>query len=68
MLTGVDETVWCGLATDVHLGTEDGWTVLRPVEAAPAGRSAGGAPAVASVVHPGVGEVDAEALDARTEG
>ena len=66
VLTGVDRTVWCGVATQVHLGTDEGWTVLRPVDAPTAGRSASGATVADPVRHPGVGEVDAAALAART--
>jgi hypothetical protein len=67
VLTGVDRTVWCGVATDVHVATDDGWQVVRPVEAPVRGRSSGGDP-LGFAVEVAVGEADAEAQGARTEG
>jgi DNA gyrase subunit A len=39
LLTGTDALLWCGVATDLHLGGEDG-AVLRPVDV-PESRRAG---------------------------
>jgi DNA gyrase subunit A len=61
VLTGVDRTVWCGLASDVHVGGPEGWSVLRPVDAPERGRSAGGDP-VGDPVDVAIGEMDGEAL------
>lgn len=67
VLTGVDATVWCGVATHVHLSSDDGWSVVRPVDAPQRGRSSGGDP-LGFAVDRAVGETDAEELAARTTG
>ncbi|MFT5564090.1 MAG: hypothetical protein ACI970_000813, partial [Myxococcota bacterium] len=55
-------TMWCGVASDVHLGGSDGWTVVRPEQLPQRPRSAIGDPVTSTLLHPGVGEVDATAL------
>ncbi len=67
VLTGVDATVWCGVATHVHLSGDDGWSVVRPVDAPQRGRSSAGDPLGFTVEH-AVGETDADELAARTTG
>ena len=67
VLTGVEETRWCGVATHVHIAGDDGWSVVRPVDAPARGRSSGGDPLGFGVEH-AVGETDAEELAARTAG
>jgi DNA gyrase subunit A len=62
VLTGVEATMWCGVASDVHLGGSDGWTVVRPEQLPQRPRSAIGDPVTSTLLHPGVGEVDATAL------
>jgi DNA gyrase subunit A len=62
VLTGVEDTMWCGVASDVHLGGSDGWTVVRPEQLPQRPRSAIGDPVTSALLHPGVGEVDATAL------
>jgi DNA gyrase subunit A len=65
VLTGVEATRWCGIATHVHIAGDDGWSVVRPVDAPARGRSSGGDP-MGFAVERAVGEVDAEELAART--
>jgi hypothetical protein len=52
---GASPLAWCGAATDLHVPTADGWTLLR-AELVPLGRRTGGAtqpgPAVAGRVVP----------------
>jgi len=67
VLTGVDQTMWCGVAAHVHMAGPDGWSVVRPVDAPQRGRSSGGDPLGFPVDH-AVGETDAEEQAARTSG
>ena len=67
VLTGVEATVWCGIATHVHIAGPDGWSVIRPVDAPQRGRSSGGDPLGFAIEH-AVGEADAEDQAARTVG
>ena len=67
VMTGVDETRWCGVAAHVHISGDDGWSVIRPVDAPARGRSAGGDPLGFGVSH-AVGEVDADEFAERTQG
>ncbi|MFP5308580.1 MAG: DNA topoisomerase (ATP-hydrolyzing) subunit A [Actinomycetes bacterium] len=65
--TGVEPTLWCGVAADLHVGG-DPWQVVRPVDA-PEGRRAGRGTALSgSVTGPVVAEADGTVDAAAPEG
>jgi DNA gyrase subunit A len=53
---GADPLAWCGLATDLHVPTADGWAVLQAAEAPLTRRTGRGAPVTGPVAGQAVPE------------
>ncbi|MDX1621224.1 MAG: DNA gyrase C-terminal beta-propeller domain-containing protein, partial [Nitriliruptorales bacterium] len=60
--TGVDDLLWCGVASDLHLGGDEP-LVLRPVDVPEGRRTSSGVPVGSAVAAPVVRELGDETDD-----